>query len=1043
MNLRARLVGLTATLLLVGIVVALPITLIALGAAPIPTHLPSLEQIRTSLTSPDDGTLALGAIKVIAWLAWAVLTWFIAVEIVARLRGITVTPPRGMAMPQLAARGLVAAAALLFISAGSAAPAIALTTPAPHAVATAASIPGASTPASQVVDLRDHAPHSSPAPNTRAVSSLATHTVVHGESLWSIAQTHLGSGERYRDILAVNPQLGSHPDFLTPGTVLHLPAAHQTADRPEHQVTVHRGDTLSGIAQRELGDADRYPEIYDASTGIRQPGGYHLSDPDVIDVGWTLTIPGTPPAPPTATTPTPPSPPVAPKPPTPSATTPTSPPTSTGTPTPSATSASPPSASAPGTSAANPSGQSAAIEAEHTDAPAPWMLAGLTGAGAVLAGGMMLALRARRRTQFRNRRPGRSITAPDPVLAPVEKTVMTLGRTAGPTVEFLDDALRRLAGVYAAGEAHLPDVAAVALHADAITLHLSHAATLPGPWQGDEDRLRWSMPTGTDPDSIGQPRPDHPAPFPLLVTIGVDDDGSVWLFNLEDLGVVAITGDATYAADLARSVAAEIAVNPWSSAVRLDCIEVGQELEPINPGRLSVHPVIDAPRLAADVLTDAVAVVDRSSRLDLPVSTARAAQAGSDSWGARMLLIDRTTSDCPELVQLIDLLGHHGGQTGTAVVITGEDDPSGVVTMHVSEHGRLLVPSVGLDLVAAGLTSEEAQGCAALLSVAAGDNPPDVPTPVDDSATEGWRSMVDLAGSLRAEHVLPRTVESSTIGEPASSLLAEDDQIYVATGATTVEDLQALAPVVTDTTRVQLQEADPSLDDDVADLALRPHGVPPEELASVFNLTPGKAREYARTIRLWLGKHPHTGALYLPHAPEAPSAQTRGVPLYELNSVLVDAHLMFRLRARGQARGADGIEDLRTALRLVNGRPLDQLRKQGWAWLFEGDRLDHHLVCAIVDIAQIVVTHDLALGDIAGARLAAETALLAAPDDEVAFLNMALVAKAAGQHREAEQIVREQICDRTDDDGPPPELAERTEQILTVNQWLTPGKVAS
>jgi len=169
MNLRARLVGLTATLLLVGIVVALPITLIALGAAPIPTHLPSLEQIRTSLTSPDDGTLALGAIKVIAWLAWAVLTWFIAVEIVARLRGITVTPPRGMAMPQLAARGLVAAAALLFISAGSAAPAIALTTPAPHAVATAASIPGASTPASQVVDLRDHAPHSSPAPNTRCL----------------------------------------------------------------------------------------------------------------------------------------------------------------------------------------------------------------------------------------------------------------------------------------------------------------------------------------------------------------------------------------------------------------------------------------------------------------------------------------------------------------------------------------------------------------------------------------------------------------------------------------------------------------------------------------------------------------------------------------------------------------------------------------------------------------------------------------------------------------------------------------------------------
>ena len=100
-------------------------------------------------------------------------------------------------------------------------------------------------------------------------------------------------------------------------------------------------------------------------------------------------------------------------------------------------------------------------------------------------------------------------------------------------------------------------------------------------------------------------------------------------------------------------------------------------------------------------------------------------------------------------------------------------------------------------------------------------------------------------------------------------------------------------------------------------------------------------------------------------------------------------------------------------------------------------------MCAIVDIAHLVITHDLAEGNVPGAQLAAETAILAAPDDEIARLGMASVAKAAGHDREAERIVREQICDRTDDAGPPPELAERTEQILTVNQWLTPGKVAS
>ena len=33
-------------------------------------------------------------------------------------------------------------------------------------------------------------------------------------------------------------------------------------------------------------------EIYDASTGITQSGGAQLTDPDAIDVGWTLNIPG-------------------------------------------------------------------------------------------------------------------------------------------------------------------------------------------------------------------------------------------------------------------------------------------------------------------------------------------------------------------------------------------------------------------------------------------------------------------------------------------------------------------------------------------------------------------------------------------------------------------------------------------------------------------------------------------------------------------------------------------------------------------------------
>ena len=67
MRTRTRLIGLLATLILLGIVIGLPATLLALGANPIPRSLPTLEQLRSAVTTPDDGTLALGAIKAVSY----------------------------------------------------------------------------------------------------------------------------------------------------------------------------------------------------------------------------------------------------------------------------------------------------------------------------------------------------------------------------------------------------------------------------------------------------------------------------------------------------------------------------------------------------------------------------------------------------------------------------------------------------------------------------------------------------------------------------------------------------------------------------------------------------------------------------------------------------------------------------------------------------------------------------------------------------------------------------------------------------------------
>jgi hypothetical protein len=76
------------------------------------------------------------------------------------------------------------------------------------------------------------------------------------------------------------------------------------------------------------------------------------------------------------------------------------------------------------------------------------------------------------------------------------------------------------------------------------------------------------------------------------------------------------------------------------------------------------------------------------------------------------------------------------------------------------------------------------------------------------------------------------------------------------------------------------------------------------------------------------------------------------------------------------------------------------------------------------------------------ARLAAETAALAAPYEEIPRLDLAAVAAAEGHHAEAQRIIRDEICNRTDDDNAPPELPTRTEEILRRRQGWTDTKAS-
>jgi len=397
--------------------------------------------------------------------------------------------------------------------------------------------------------------------------------------------------------------------------------------------------------------------------------------------------------------------------------------------------------------------------------------------------------------------------------------------------------------------------------------------------------------------------------------------------------------------------------------------------------------------------------------------------------------------------------------------------------MQLTEAGRLIVPELGLDLTANQLPSHEGLGIAQMLSQAelAADEP--MPASAGD---QPWEAYCDAAGSLLPQHTLARAAAGQPpqpIGqEAATSLLPLADQTYQDAAATTADDLATLAPQVPASVRPAVEAADPTLDADlagwldpgtdqprltllgpvqlrahgdlernrvgfyteiVAYLATRENGATLAQFETAFNLAPARARSDIRIARNWLGVNPRTGRKHLPDALKSKSGQARGIGVYELEEVLVDSDLFRRLRVRGEARGADGIGDLILALGLVSGPPFDQLRSDGYEWLTDGARIDHHLVCGIADVAHLVTTHALAVGDIKRARAAAEIAQLAAPYEEIPRLDLVAVREAEGHLEEAEDYLRDQVCNRSDDDGAPEDLSERTKAILRHREWLS------
>lgn len=279
----------------------------------------------------------------------------------------------------------------------------------------------------------------------------------------------------------------------------------------------------------------------------------------------------------------------------------------------------------------------------------------------------------------------------------------------------------------------------------------------------------------------------------------------------------------------------------------------------------------------------------------------------------------------------------------------------------------------------------------------------------------------------------------------ANSLLPLPTQTYLEATPAMAEDIEAIAPVVPPNVAERLHAADPNLEADVAAwndpnsprpkvrllgritvtatgtldeskprlawntevaayLATHPGGVQASTFAAEFypndspEVSGDKVRKAAMSVRTWLGTDPTTGDPYLP---KSKSVGVPGVTRYQVNELLVDADLFRRLRLRALARGADGIEDLWAALRLVTGRPFDHDRNGGYSWLAE-QHDDHIFAAMIYDVAHTVAVRHQGAGDPLKAVEAAEIALRAGSQEDTTLLDLMFACDAQGEHSQGD-----------------------------------------
>ncbi|MEU8795407.1 hypothetical protein [Streptomyces sp. NPDC048643] len=1002
------------------------------------------------LDRQDTGSVFLLILVAVGWAGWAQFTFCALRELAAQLRGRRWHAPRGLGTAQRAA-ALLVGSILVVLPAGSALASDA------HA-ATAAPIPEQTS----VSVLSPSADQSAGVSASDAGSSYVVRETRPAESLWSIAERELGDGERWREISELNAgrtmsdgRVFESSSFLQPGWKLVMPDSAQAGKRPrteghkavpadseEHRVvTVHTGDSLSKIAEAELGDGTEWPMLFDASEGKVQPGGLPaITSPDLIYAGQRVTIPSARVEPPAPSPGSPNSPGREP---------------SSATPVPheneptgdteSDEAGPPPTASGtnptrqPGSRA--PSHPTDGATADHTAAPVPSAavtepapaspllnLRTVFGAGALLAAAVTSALALRRTLQRRRRKPGETISIASEA-TPVEQQLAAAAEPSG--AARLDRALRTM--VRAAEQDGRPTPLLRAARIDTRTLHvlpdvassepqLPFAAGEAGWWRLDDDA---ELVDETETPTI-------PGPHPALVTVGSTPSGDLVLADLTQLPVLLLDGNPVHVSEVCTSLALELGMSPWARDVEVIVVGFGEELPNLLPHSriaymrqpehalrdlterlLEVHQMPETAHhpyvvLCASPLTDDTAwqFADVLGKGNLPIATALVAPVGTTACHFPEAEILAVSAQGPQ----------HFDAVGVDITVQRlEDAAYQQIITALAVSGQPACPAEGAWQHVPAEPDVTKRGV---------ESPQTVPSRASTSTPAAAQAGSNDAGADTDNAVFPALLKAST--DPAAlPPLSMTSPVHAGAQTTPSSGQDRAEEDATATATDRSQSVRPATgwgDEQTTPGVIGPqirvlgtvevdgvgrtgHGPRIAQLAALLYFRPGRTADALCTdmdplspwststlnarlqgLRRALGSNAD-GDPYVPR-------RSNGVDPYRLaDAVRCDWTRFLTLAEHSLPLGPAGLPELEEALSAVRGRPFGT-RAPAWA-----GPLQQEMITRIVDVAHTIATHRTRPGphhDLHAARKAIATGLDVDESAELLYRDWLVIESTAG-----------------------------------------------